>query len=192
MTLASEPVAGSIPVWNARLRRSDSSAMAELFEATHDDLLRYVRALLGDRAEANDVVQEAFIRIWSARSSLDPARSLLALLYRTARNLALNHLRDERTRERLLARHEAPFQWRDPGPEALQAERELSEQLSRLVEQLPPRQREALTLSRVQGLSHEEIAAVMGVAPRTVNNHLVRALEHLRDRLNVSSTGGRS
>jgi RNA polymerase sigma-70 factor (ECF subfamily) len=47
---------------------------------------------------------------------------------------------------------------------------------------LPERQREALMLSRFEGLSHEEIAGVMGVAPRTVNNHLVRGLRFLRER----------
>ena len=59
----------------------------------------------------------------------------------------------------------------------------LDARLQAWIADLPDRQREALTLSRFDGLSHAEIADVMGVSPRTVNNHLVQALRTLRDRL---------
>jgi RNA polymerase sigma-70 factor (ECF subfamily) len=57
----------------------------------------------------------------------------------------------------------------------------LEKNIKAWVEDLPDRQREAFVLSRFNGLSHDEIAAVMGVSPRTVNNHIVRALKTLRD-----------
>lgn len=159
--------------------------MQELFAATHDELRRYADSLVRDDATARDVVQEAYIRIWMHRTEVDPERSVRALLYRTVRNLALNHLRDARNRSTLLAEHGALPAWRDPGPEATTSASDLARALRGWIEELPERQREALVLSRFQGLSHDEVAAVMGIAPRTVNNHLVRALQTLRSRLDA-------
>lgn len=61
----------------------------------------------------------------------------------------------------------------------------LARRLEALVEALPERQREALLLTRVDGLAHVEVAAVMGISARTVNNHLVRALRALREGLDA-------
>lgn len=173
-----------------RLADSDVGALDALFTRCHDGLFRFAEGLLGDRAAAADLVQEAFIRIWRHRASLDPERSPRALLYTAVRNLAFNHLRNEKTRSRLVASDYQPTMWRDPGPEAAVLATELDQSLRQWLDELPPRQREALTLSRFEGLSHDEIAEVMGVAPRTVNNHLVRALETIRRRLDLRNNEG--
>jgi len=170
------------PDWTRRLAASEHSALQLIFDATHDGLVWYARRMIVDESMSKDLVQVAFIRLWNHREELDPERPVRAWLYRTVRNLALTRLRDERTQERHLSDWDDPPQWRDPGPEALLEESELGESLQRWIAQLPERQREALMLSRFEGLSHEEIASVMGVAPRTVNNHLVRGLRFLRER----------
>ncbi len=178
--LDADPYAG----WARRLAADDPAALAELFDATHDALVRYAAALLRDDAAARDAVQEAFVRVWERRATLDPARPLRALLYRTVRHLAFNATRDARTRARLLeGAPDAAAPWRPPAPDDWAVARDLGRRLRRWMGALPARQQEALALSRFDGLSHDEIAAVMGCAPRTVNNHLVRALATLRDRL---------
>ncbi len=176
------------PDWARRLAASDATALAELFDAAHDPLLEYATGLLRDAAAAGDVVQDAFVRVWRHRASLDAGRSLRALLFRTVRNLAYNDVRDARTRARLLGGDgelapDAVLPWRAPEPDAWVEGRELGDRLRAAVAGLPARQREALTLSRFDGLTHEEVAEVMGCAPRTVNNHLVRALATLRAQL---------
>jgi RNA polymerase sigma-70 factor (ECF subfamily) len=178
--------------WARRLAADDAEALRALFDATYEPLWRSVVRLVGDEAAARDLAQDAFVRVWDRRATLDPSLSLRALLYRTVRNLALNQLRDEQTRRHLLE---------DPGSAAIAARprdpagadqrleaSELAERLQQFIAELPPRQREALRLSRFDGLSHQEIADVMGCAPRTVNNHLVRALEQLRSRLSSIGT----
>lgn len=187
---ATMPQLDPFPQWSRRLAASDDRALEELFHATHDALLRYATGLVRDGATARDLVQDAFIRLWSRRATLDAERSLRALLYRTVRNLAFNHARDERTRSRLLAEQYEPAVWRAPAPDATLEGRELQAQLAEWIAELPDRQREALMLSRYDGLSHDEIADVLGIAPRTVNNHLVRALQTLRDRLDERPARG--
>lgn len=174
--------------WARRLVASDEAAMAALFEATHDGLLGYVIGLLRDEPAARDIAQETYVRVWERRATLDPRRSLRALLFRTARNLAFNAARDARTRQRLLgdggdATPDDLLPWQAPDPDVAYEASELEARLRAAIDALPERQREALMLSRFDGLTHEEVADVMGCAPRTVNNHLVRALATLRARL---------
>jgi RNA polymerase sigma-70 factor (ECF subfamily) len=59
----------------------------------------------------------------------------------------------------------------------------LKEMLDAWIHELPERQREAITLSRLEGLSHDAIAEVMDISPHTVNSHIVQAMKHLRSRL---------
>lgn len=177
------PEAPPFEDWCRRLKASDRRAYAELFEEMYDPLFRYVRSITNDPEAARDVTQDVFIRLWDARDSLATGRSLEAYLYRMARNQAYNHERGRRTRaekedevrDRSAAQPAPPSQ-----PDAQTAAQRLEDRLQRWIRELPRRQREALVLSRFEDLSHEEIADVMEISPRTVNNHIVRALKHLR------------
>lgn len=170
-------------VWARRIRASDSSALESLFRTVHADLVGFAESFLHDRASARDVTQDAFVRIWEMRAEIDPERSLTALAYTTVRNLCLNRLRDSRKRSSILAdRYEAPV-ISGPQPDQAAAGAELEQHLRTWVADLPERQRESLVLTRFQGLSHEEAAEAMGVSPRTVNNHLVKALRTIRERV---------
>ena len=178
------PDADDFSEWCRRLRASDRAAYAAVFEALYEPLFRYVRSLTTDRAVARDLTQDVFVRLWDARESLDPSQSLKAYLYRTARNLAYNHHRNAETRSEKEddIRRDANVQPSAPTPPDAAAEGEwLEEHLRSWIADLPTRQREALVLSRFEGLSHDQIAEVMDISPRTVNNHIVRALKRLRD-----------
>jgi len=166
--------------WCRRIKDSDREAFASVFDALHDPLARYALQITGTKATAQDVVQHAFTTLWDMRTSLDPTESLEALLFRIVRNRAYNHERNRRTRA---TNHETLKRDTEPVREAPAADMDadrLEENLRDWIDDLPERQREALVLSRFEGLSHEEIATVMEISPPTVNNHIVRALKKLR------------
>lgn len=176
-------------VWCRRLRGGDRDALESVFRALHSPLNRFaLRHLDADEHEAAaDIVQDAFVRVWEGRERLDPNRSLKAFLYQTVRNLALNRGRDSRNRAALLSeQYEAPTRAPDRPDDVLDRE-VLRTQIEQWIEGLPDRQREALRLSRFDGLDHGEIAEVMGCSPRTVNNHLVKALRTLRERAEIAA-----
>lgn len=186
------PDADTFKDWCRRLRDGDRDAYAAVFRATHDSLFRYVRSITKNEAAARDVTQDVFVRLWEAREALDPDRSLEAYLYRMARNRAYNHHRNKRTRadkeddirEDSIAQPAAPEL-----PDVEMDARVLEANLEKWIDELPDRQREALSLSRYQGLSHDAVADVMGISPRTVNNHIVRALKTLRARIRAYEPG---
>jgi len=171
----------------AAVQAGDEVAFRALFDALLGPLNRYARSFADDVATAEDLVQEAFVRLWDRRASLTADISLHGYLCRTVRNLALNSRRDRATRQRLLsdpAVHDgAASPSALPHPDAELEGDEMGERLAAYLADLPPRQREAIHLSRFEGLSHSEVAMTMGCSPRTVNNHLVAALSTLRRRL---------
>lgn len=169
--------------WSERLQSSDQRAFSELFEAMHVALLRYAWRFTGEQEAARDIVQDAFLKLWQIRTNVDPKRSLKALLYTMVRNLALNHKRAAQHTNGAFPEHDLY----DHAPSADQQVEAsiLDERLRLYIEQMPTRRREAFMLSRYEGLSHEEIARVMNLTPRTVNTHIVLALKDLRNRLGV-------
>lgn len=167
--------------WSLRIRDSDRDACAEIFRVMHPALLRYAIRLTGREQTAEDIVQEAFIRLWRRRQRLDPSESLRGLLYATVRNLAFNEQRDTKRRQNLLTEMDQPD--RSPVPDATTGARMLQERMRAWINEMPPRRREAFQLSRFDGLSYSEIAAVMQLSVRTVERHIRLALAHLRKRL---------
>jgi RNA polymerase sigma-70 factor (ECF subfamily) len=169
--------------WGRRLRRSDQRAYTELFRATYDPLYRYAWQFTHDQDTAYDVLQDVFLKLWQIRDRIDPKRSLKALLYQMVRNTALNQLRYDKRHAAddlddmlyepaSIDKHAADL---DAGA--------LATEMQSWIAEMPDRRREAFMLSRFQGLSHAEIAQIMDLAPKTVNNHIVLALQHLRERM---------
>ncbi len=159
----------------------DIDACTDLFTRHYSDLVRYARSVTGDEAGARDAVQEAFLRIWRRRIAIDPAQSARALLYRAVRNLMLNEARDA-------ALHRDLTRTMNPAPPPSQPDALADVALIRVrlrvwIAELPQRRREAFELSRFHGFSHAEIAGIMGLSRKTVENHIRLALLHLRDRL---------
>lgn len=168
-----------------QLKAGDRTALEALFRCSYAELANYARFWLGHRHEAEDVVQEVFIRLWEHRHTLDPRRSLRALLFVSVRNRALNVRRDRHPAtardapdwKSLESRAAAP----DDPPEIIPLETRLNGWLA----ELPERRREAFCLSRFQDMRYADIAEVMGISIKTVEQHIGEALRFLRDKIRV-------
>ncbi len=169
--------------WAEGLAASDRKAFDALFRALYPPLFQYALKITRDRDAAGDVVQDAFVLLWKKRREVDPDRSVRAYLYRSVRNRALNYLRDRKEVadpiDDLLVDESQPA---DSFMEEEQQEQEqFRQRFYQWINRLPERQREAFELSRFEGLHHHEIAKVMNVSHKTVNNHLTAALSQLRE-----------
>ncbi|MEO5510648.1 MAG: sigma-70 family RNA polymerase sigma factor [Longimicrobiales bacterium] len=144
---------------------------AALFEALYPSVYRYVLRLTGDADVAEDVAQEAFVRL--LRQTL-PEAEVRPWLFTVATNLVRDGARKSERRIRLLAA--APPLVSRPMPADERVEQKESVSAVRIVlDQLPERDRQLL-LMREEGFKYEEIASVIGVAPASVGTLIARAL----------------
>jgi RNA polymerase sigma-70 factor (ECF subfamily) len=166
------------------LRDGDEAALDELIGRKTRPLLQLVSRILGDFEEARDVVQVAFFKIWENRNKFDDRWSPNTWIYRIASNLAIDHLRARRSRER----NQEPMRQHLRQVADSRAHRDLSRLqqtevagiFRELATALPEKQRVVFLLREVQGLSSPEVAAILGCRESTVRNHLFNARKSLR------------
>jgi RNA polymerase sigma factor (sigma-70 family) len=153
-----------------------------LFEAAfrehHDSLIRFLRRRVHNDADARDIAQEAYLRLFRYRENQDFG-SLKALVFRIAKNLLGMRARTERAHhwrdhESLSEGHELPAD--DPSLERrLDAEQQLN-RLMEIIKRLPTKCQQAFVLSRFHDMSYSEIAARCGISVKTVEKHVAHAL----------------
>lgn len=161
---------------------TDASAdalVARLFQAEAASLVRMARFFVEDRAAAEDLVQEAFIRLArSAHRIRDDSRAVAYL-----RSIVLNLARDHNRRGLVSLRHRPPA---DPEPPSLEDEvtgREDQAAVIAALRDLPRRQRDCLVLRYYLELPVAEVASTLGVSANSVKTHLQRGLRSLETRL---------
>ncbi len=155
--------------------------VADLFAAEGARLVRMARLFTDDRNAAEDLVQEAFIRLHRAAHRIDdPAKAAPYL-----RSIVINLARDHNRRGLMSLRHQEALP-AGSTPEAPEDELELDERRRRVVaevRELPPRQRDCLLLRFYLELTEVETAEVLGISKNTVKTHLRRGMDTLRRRL---------
>ena len=155
------------------IRRRSDAAYRVVYEATVDGLASFAFGMLGNRAAAEDAVQQAFLELVAAAPGLrGDGRSLRVWLYRSVRFTCLDELRRRSRRPEHLT-HQLPEQAEESSPDVRP---ELDEALA----QLSPRQRSLLMLRHVAGLSPEEIARVTKSNRGAVYAAISRAEKRLR------------
>ena len=151
----------------------EEGSFVRLFNAAVRDLRFYLRRTLRRDADADEIAQEAMLRIWNARGSvsLDTARPLL---FRIASNLAIDRLR-EHQRWRFSDIADAPQEAETISAERIVAAREELAVIEAAIAALPDNCRAAFVSSRVDGKTHAEIAGEMGISKSMVEKHVAEA-----------------
>lgn len=168
---------------------ADSADATALYQRCFGELVGYLDRLLADRGSAEDIAQEAGMRlIETARREPGALRQPRAFLFHVATNLARDHLR-----RRIRFEHVAAGLMEDlpqaPAADVVASVREEVAQLDAVLREMPARPREILVLSRLHGLSHAEIGERLGIAPKTVENHVGRGLALLAKRFGQRGGG---
>jgi RNA polymerase sigma-70 factor (ECF subfamily) len=167
----------------------DAAAFDALFHRWAAPLLRYLERMLRDAAAAEELVQEAFLRVYRARSSYRPDARFSTWLYRIATNLALNELRRPRRREPHASLEDAPAHAlaaaEVASDELAQARRDVAA-LDRAFAEIPERQRAALWLVAVEGRSYAEVAGLLEISEQAVKALVHRARVSLSEQLVAS------
>lgn len=163
-------------------------SLREVFDTEESPLLRYAHGLVGQRETAEDLVQEAFLRLHAHWDEVIHPR---AWLFRCIRNLALNHLRDHRRETPLEGGRE--WESQSPGAEETLGKLEAIGALQLLVAELQEDDRALISLKYRDGLKYEQISERTGLSIGNVGYKLHHALKNLADslrRLGVESSDG--
>ena len=169
----------------ARYLAGEERAFGEILQRYRPRLVAFIYRMIGDRERAEDLVQEAFIRIHRHMHRFDSTRKFSTWAYTIASNLAKNELRN-RSRNPLVYyqssrasgdEDQRPLQFEDASsrPDDMYASRHLKELVDATVDRLSPHHREVFVLRELQGRSYEEIAAVTHCNLGTVKSRLNRA-----------------
>ncbi|MBV8602499.1 MAG: sigma-70 family RNA polymerase sigma factor [Candidatus Eremiobacteraeota bacterium] len=173
-----KPVEPSTPEQNAFVER----AIEQYGKATYNFAYR----LTGNEADARDLTQDAFIRVYRAWRSFQPGTSFLSWIYRIVTNLHRDELRRRKGRfQEEIPEDNAPQEFGGQKPLAVHpiddyVERQLSEPLSRALRRLSSEQRQVIILADIEEYSYQEIADIMGCSIGTVRSRLHRARALLR------------
>jgi len=163
-----------------RTGASDREAFRQLLDRHLARTVAFAARVLSDRAGAEDVAQETFLRLWTHAPHWQPTARLSTWLHRVALNLCLDRL--GRARDVALDDIEEP---QDPGPSPLarMQARDIGRHVNAALAQLPAQQRVAISLCHYQGLRNVEAAEVMGVSVEAIESLLARGRRTLRTRL---------
>ncbi len=173
------------------VKAGDHASFELLLQKYRAPLINFLYRMVHDRDTAEDLAQEAFLRVYRARKGYEPNAKFTTWLFRIATNLALNSLRDGRYRQKDISldeRDEAErpaLELPDPAPDVEQSllERDRAQLVWQAVAELPERQRAAVLLHKYHDLDYGEIARILGCSESALKSLLFRAYEVLRVRL---------
>jgi RNA polymerase sigma-70 factor, ECF subfamily len=169
------------------LKKGDMAAFDSIYNKYCHKLYEFVFMYLKQEEDAEEIVQEVFIKIWESRSKIDIYSSFESFLFIIAYNETMSLLR-KRVSEIKSREYLKSLQQIDTADQIIDEiqYKELNHRVQLLLEQLTPRQKEIYLLSREEGLTHEEIAQKLNISKSTVNNHLVNIIKYLRSHIDNS------
>jgi RNA polymerase sigma-70 factor (ECF subfamily) len=166
-----------------RVRLGDEEAFASIVDRYKDSLVNYLTHLARSRDRAEEIAQDAFVRLFDNAARYRDSERLGPYLFRIATNLLVSAIRRERRWGLLLPRFAASNTRTVPWPDAALFESEIQRQVSAALARLPIKYRAPLLLYEIEEWSYEDIAAALGLRLGTVKSRISRARETLRRQL---------
>ena len=171
-----------------KAKAGDQGAFEQLVLDNQNKVYSLALRLVGDREEAADLAQEAFVKAWQGLASFQGESSFATWVYRLTTNVCIDHLRKKKRREgveAVVSLDDTDSGWAEPvdresDPQRLLERSERGEALARGLDRLPDWQRQVLVLRELSGLSYQEIGEKLDIDMGTVKSRIARARLNLR------------
>ena len=164
----------------------EAETFKQRFLPFHPKLYRIALALVESPEDTEDILQEAYARLWSKRASLEAVQNPEAFAITIVRNLCLDFLRSPRSNSRSEPLEAITLPSED-SPDRQVEQRDQLRQVRRLIEELPPNQRQVIRLRGMEDCSLEEIAQITGFSDANVRTLLSRARKYIKEKLKIRS-----
>jgi RNA polymerase sigma-70 factor, ECF subfamily len=171
------------------IQKDDRVAFYHIYERYSKRLYGFVLRYIKQKEDAEEIVQEVFVKIWESREKIDAYSSFESFLFTIAYNTTISLLR-KRTNEQKYLEHIKSLQQPDNSPDLIDEIHfnELNERVQSLLNELTPRRKEIFQLSREEGLSHDEIAKKLDISVNTVKKHMTNTLSFLKQQIDTGLT----
>lgn len=159
-----------------RIADGDRTAYKMLVDRHLRVFVGFAARVMGDRAEAEDILQEAFIRVWKYAVNWDQSRkaSFTTWFYRVVMNLCIDVKRKQKRTPTIELDEAFEVESDDSGPDERLSDKQMAAQIAQALEQLPQRQRIAMTLCYLQGLGNKQAAEILDSTTGAIESLLVR------------------
>ena len=166
-----------------RIRAGDEEAFDALFKMYYNNLCRFGWRYVNSTAIAEELVQDVFLRLWENRSTWKPLGTVRGYLYKSVKHRAIDYLKHQMVidKHKELIKTDIKYVTMDVNDE--HQDEHLREAIAKAIENLPERGRMVFKLHRYDGLSYKEIAQVMDISVKTVENQMTRVFKLLRQDL---------
>lgn len=160
------------------LKASNETALRKAFELFQEPLYKYIYDKTRSSEIAREVVQLTFIKLWKYRQSLKPDLSLSSVLFRIARTIMIDELRKQKALRKAEQNEVRPMQWELVSESV--SYNDTLRKLELLIKQMPPVRQRVFRLSRINCYSYSEIASMLSISTKTVENHINLALKFIK------------
>jgi len=168
-----------------KVAEGDSKAFTQLYEYYREPGLRFITSIVKDKEEAENMLQEVFIKIWYRRDQINPELNFNAYLFACLKNMAFDHLKKIDKDRKMLCQY--LIQVKENHETGLDLEEVKIDKLLSAISRLPKKRKMILQLIMEEGKSYQEIAQIMRISKNTVKNQLVKAKQYLRLNVDMSS-----
>lgn len=165
------------------LRQGDEQVFETIFRTYYERLCNYANTILNDMDEAEEMVQSAFLTVWEKHDTLEIHTSVKSYLYRAVHNSCLNRVKHYKVRKTYgdSVKNQTELLHDDASQDLIGSE--LDAIVANAIDSLPDQCKLVFKLSRFENLTYAEIAEQLGISVKTVENHMVKALKVLREKL---------
>ena len=161
----------------------NEKAFTYLFHQHKNKLFGYLFRLTNSQEITEDIIQDIFLKLWKDKSELINIVQFDAYLFRMAKNQAINSFKNIARQTLLYAEYFDTLSIEDYSTDNLLQFDETQKLLNQIIETLPPQQKLVFKLSREQHLKHDEIAQMLNLSPNTVKNHIIQAINTIKQKL---------
>jgi RNA polymerase sigma-70 factor (family 1) len=166
-------------------RFEDQQAYKELFLALYPSLFRFISGIVKSKPVAEEIISDVFIKIWEKRQDLELIVNLTVYCYVIAKNLSLNFLEKQRRTTTLnIEDFSDSLSELYIDPEQLLITSEMADRINLAVDSLPARCKMIFTLIKENGFKYKEVAEIMNISSKTVENQLAIALKKISVSIN--------